>query len=127
VSQSLWAADRRNADPLGPRLGEQWSGDGSAFELPTILCDQLEHTQNNLEHLQEEIERLLADDPKAKGLLAVAEFGSMTVAVLRAELGELDRFARMDPRSGLRRDGLADQTERSPPSSISVSVPGWRR
>ena len=29
-------------------------------------------------------------------MLAVAEFGVMTVAVLRAELGELDRFARMD-------------------------------
>ena len=61
-----------------------------------ILCDQLDHTQRNLKHLQQEIERLLGDDPKAKGLLAVAEFGVMTVAVLRAELGELDRFARMD-------------------------------
>lgn len=61
-----------------------------------ILCDQLEHTQSNLEHLQEEIEQLLTDDPRAKGLLAVAEFGPMTVAALRAELGELDRFARMD-------------------------------
>ena len=61
-----------------------------------ILCDQLEHTQSNLKQLQEEIERLLLDDPKAKGLLTVAEFGVMTVAVLRAELGELDRFARMD-------------------------------
>jgi len=61
-----------------------------------ILCDQLDHTQRNLKHLQQEIEHLLEDDPSAKGLLAVAEFGVMTVAVLRAELGELDRFARMD-------------------------------
>ena len=61
-----------------------------------ILCDQLDHTQGNLKSLQQEIEHLLEDDPSAKGLLAVAEFGVMTVAVLRAELGELDRFARLD-------------------------------
>ncbi len=61
-----------------------------------ILCDQLEHSQHNLEQVQEEIERLLSRDPKVKGLLAVTEFGPMTVAVLRAELGEVNRFARMD-------------------------------
>ncbi len=61
-----------------------------------ILCDQLEHTQNNLTLLQQEIERLLGTDPKAKGVLAISELGPMTVAVLRAELGDLDRFARMD-------------------------------
>jgi transposase len=61
-----------------------------------ILCDQLEPTQKNLELLQQEIERLLDSDPKARSLLALSELGPMTVAVLRAELGDLDRFARMD-------------------------------
>lgn len=61
-----------------------------------ILCDQLEHTRNNLKRLQQEIERLLDHDPKAKGVLSIPELGPMTVAVLRAELGDLDRFARMD-------------------------------
>ena len=61
-----------------------------------ILCDQLEHTQANLKQLQQEIETLLDQDPKAKGVLLIPEFGVMTVAVLRAELGDLDRFARMD-------------------------------
>jgi transposase len=61
-----------------------------------ILCDQLEHTQKNLELLQREIEHLLDSDPKARSVLAISELGPMTVAVLRAELGDLDRFARMD-------------------------------
>jgi len=61
-----------------------------------ILYDQLEHTQANLNQLQQEIETLLDQDPKAKGVLLIPEFGVMTVAVLRAELGDLDRFARMD-------------------------------
>ena len=53
-----------------------------------ILCDQLEHTRANLEHLQGEIDQLLD--------LSVPEFGPMTVAVLRAELGDLTRFMRID-------------------------------
>jgi transposase len=61
-----------------------------------ILCDQLEHTQSNLSLLEEEIDRLLDQDPKSKGVLSIPELGPMTVAVLRAELGDLDRFARMD-------------------------------
>jgi transposase len=61
-----------------------------------ILCDQLEHTQTNLDHLQREIDQLLDRDPKAKGLLSVPEFGPTTVAVLRAELGDLNRFTRID-------------------------------
>jgi hypothetical protein len=61
-----------------------------------ILCDQLEHTQKNLEQLQREIDQLLAQDPKAKGILGVPEFGPTTVAVLRAELGDLARFTRID-------------------------------
>jgi transposase len=69
---------------------------GARSNCLRILCDQLEHTQDNPEQLQEKIEQLLTNDPRAKGLLAVAEFGPMTVATLRAELGELNRFARMD-------------------------------
>ncbi len=61
-----------------------------------ILCDQLDHTQQNLEQLQGEIDQLLDQDPKATGLLSVPEFGPTTVAVLRAELGDLTRFARID-------------------------------
>ncbi len=61
-----------------------------------ILCDQLEHTQSNLKLLQQELERLLDHDPKVKGVLSIPELGPMTVAVLRAELGDLDRFARVD-------------------------------
>jgi transposase len=61
-----------------------------------ILCDQLEHTLANLKRLQQEIEALLDQDPKATGVLGIPELGVMTVAVLRAELGDLDRFTRMD-------------------------------
>src|SRR5438552_3644081 len=52
-----------------------------------ILCDQLDHTQKNLEQLQREIDQLLDQDPKATGLLGVPEFGPTTVAVLRAARG----------------------------------------
>ena len=61
-----------------------------------ILCDQLDHTQKNLEQLQREIDQLLDQDPKATGMLGVPEFGPTTVAVLRAELGDLTRFTRID-------------------------------
>jgi len=61
-----------------------------------ILCDQLEHTQANLARLQVEIEQLLSTDPEVKGLQQIPEFGSKTVAVLRAELGDVQRFARTD-------------------------------
>jgi len=61
-----------------------------------ILCDQLDHTQKNLELLQGEIDQLLDQDPKATSMLGVPEFGPTTVAVLRAALGELTRFTRID-------------------------------
>ena len=61
-----------------------------------ILCDQLQHTQKNLEQLQHEIDQLLDQDPQVKGILGVPEFGPTTVAVLRAELGDLNRFTRID-------------------------------
>jgi transposase len=58
-----------------------------------ILCDQLEHTQANLVQLEQELENLLKTDAGAKGLQSVPEFASKTVAILRAELGDVDRFA----------------------------------
>jgi transposase len=61
-----------------------------------ILCDQLEHTQANLAQLQGEIDKLLDTDTGAKGLQSVPEFGHKTVAVLRAELGDVHRFQRTD-------------------------------
>lgn len=57
-----------------------------------ILCDQLAHTQKNLAHLESEIDKLLESDTGAKGLQSVPEFGHKTVAVLRAELGDVMRF-----------------------------------
>jgi hypothetical protein len=61
-----------------------------------ILCDQLEHTQANLARLSSEMEHLLNTDPGVKGLRQVPEFGSKTLAVLRAELGDVHRFSRTD-------------------------------
>ena len=61
-----------------------------------ILCEQLEQTQKHLERLQAELEHLIANDPAVKGLQQVPEFGTKTVAVLRAELGDVDRFAHTD-------------------------------
>src|SRR5207244_10692496 len=60
------------------------------------LCDQLEHTQANLARLNTEIEQLLNTDPGVKGLQQVPEFGPKTLAVLRAELGDVQRFSRID-------------------------------
>ncbi len=61
--------------------------------LLRILCDQLEHTQANLKRLEEELGHLITTDPATKGLRQMPELGPKTVAVLRAELGEVDRFA----------------------------------
>jgi transposase len=57
------------------------------------LCDQLDHTQANLLPLEKELENLLKTDAGAKGLQSVPEFAPKTVAILRAELGDVDRFA----------------------------------
>jgi transposase len=59
-----------------------------------ILADQLTHTQMNIAELEREIEQLLRRDDGAAGLQSVPDFGPKTVAVLRAELGEVDRFER---------------------------------
>jgi transposase len=61
-----------------------------------ILCDQLEHTQANLARLSSEMEHLLNTDPGVRGLKQVPEFGLKTLAVLRAELGDVQRFSRTD-------------------------------
>ncbi len=61
-----------------------------------ILCDQLEHTQATLLQLEKEIDKLLDTDNGVKGLQSVPEFGHKTVAVLRAELGDVHRFQRTD-------------------------------
>ncbi len=61
-----------------------------------ILCDQLGHTRANLARLDAEIEQLLTTDPGVRGLQQVPEFGPKTVAVLRAELGDVQRFTRTD-------------------------------
>src|SRR5207249_2809240 len=39
---------------------------------------------------------LLTTDPEVKGLQQVPEFGPKTLAVLRAELGDVQRFSRID-------------------------------
>lgn len=46
--------------------------------------------------LEGEIDKLLDSDKGAKGLQSVPEFGHKTVAVLRAELGDVHRFQRTD-------------------------------
>jgi len=74
-----------------------------------ILCDQLEHTRANLARLDTEINQLLSTDPGVKGLQQVPEFGPKTLAVLRAELGDVQRFARTDARNCLWGDGYRDQ------------------
>lgn len=61
-----------------------------------ILADQLSHTQTNIAELEQELEALLRRDDGATGLQSVPEFGVKTVAVLRAELGEVERFQRSD-------------------------------
>jgi transposase len=69
---------------------------GARSSSMRVLVDQLEHTQKNLALLQQEIERLVDSDPQTRSVLAISQLGLMTVAVLRAELGDLERFARMD-------------------------------
>src|SRR6266568_4820097 len=85
---------------------------GRAVSL-RILCDQLEHTQANLARLNAEIEQLLNTDPGVKGLQQVPECGPKTLAVLRAELGDVQRFSRTDARDCLWGHGYRDQRERS--------------
>ena len=57
-----------------------------------ILIDQLRQMQVNVSELEQEITGLLHQDVGAASLQTVPEFGLQTVAVLRAELGEVARF-----------------------------------
>ena len=57
-----------------------------------ILIDQVRQTQANLGELEREIAALLQRDDGVAGLQSVPEFGPSTVAVLRAELGDVARF-----------------------------------
>jgi len=57
-----------------------------------ILYDQLEHTQANLHQMEKELENLVKTDTEAKGLQCVPEFAGKTIAVLRAKLGDVERF-----------------------------------
>lgn len=61
-----------------------------------IWCEQLQHTLAHLEQIEEEMEKRLSRDPGVRGLQEVPEFGMQTVAVLRAELGDVARFQRLD-------------------------------
>ena len=61
-----------------------------------ILCDQLEHTLVNLAQVDEQLDQLLKRDEGAKRLQSIPEFGPQTTAVLRAELGDVQRFQRVD-------------------------------
>ena len=61
-----------------------------------VLCDQLDHTLSNLAQLQQELDRLFDGDDAATTLSSVPEFGRQTVAVLRAELGDVTRFSRTE-------------------------------
>ena len=57
-----------------------------------ILIDQVRQMQANLGELEQEIAGLLQRDEDVVGLQSVPEFGAETVAVLRAELGDVARF-----------------------------------
>jgi len=61
-----------------------------------IICDQLAHTQTNLAKLEEALGNLLQSDKEADSLASVPEFGQKVRAVLRGELGEVERFERGD-------------------------------
>jgi transposase len=61
-----------------------------------IWCEQLASTAAHLQAIDQAIDHLLEDDPSVNGLQSVLEFGTQTVAVLRAELGDLARFQRLD-------------------------------
>jgi transposase len=61
-----------------------------------ILSDQLEHSLSNLTEVSGEIEALVSQDEVAQRLLEISGWGLKTVAVVRAELGEVSRFRRSD-------------------------------
>ncbi|MDQ5851140.1 MAG: IS110 family transposase [Chloroflexota bacterium] len=80
-------AQRSSASPLAV---------GARSRSLAILADQLTHTQVNLAELEREIDALVRKDDGAAGLRSVPDFGPTTVAVLRGELGEVERFQRSE-------------------------------
>jgi transposase len=62
----------------------------------SILCDQLSHTLVNLSEVENELAKWLDGDSGAQALASVEEFGAKTVAVIRAELGDVQRFSGRD-------------------------------
>lgn len=81
-------------------LAQKTAASGVALAARTkslgIVCEQLLSLQGHLVTLEAEIANWLAQDKGIAGLQSVAEFGPKTQAVLRAELGEVERFARLD-------------------------------
>jgi len=81
-------------------LATQCSASGLATDARAlslqILCDQLQHTLANLAQVEHELDQLLDRDTGVTGLKSTPEFGRKTVAVLRAELGDVTRFQRVD-------------------------------
>jgi transposase len=61
-----------------------------------ILCEELSQIQRHLAKIEAELEHLRLRDPQSTLLRAVPEFGLQTVAVLRAELGDVTRFQRIE-------------------------------
>lgn len=61
-----------------------------------ILCDQLEHTQAKRTAAGRAVGAVDQHRSGNQGLQQIPELGLKSVAVLRAELGEVDRFARTD-------------------------------
>jgi len=106
---------RKTAEQL-VRLASQSaaSGQASAARMLSlkVLCDQLEHTLANLALVEQELDQLLERDAGAKGLKSTPEFGRKTVAVLRAELGDVTRYEPRRSGRGLRRPGSRSQAER---------------
>jgi len=96
-------ARRRSGRPTAVelvRLAERSAASGVATSARAlslkVLCDQLEHTLVNLAHREQELDRVLGGDEGASRLSSVPEFGRQTIAVLRAELGDVTRFSRID-------------------------------
>jgi len=90
---------RPTAQELG-RLASQSAASGVATTARAlalkVLCDQLEHTLANLAQLDQELDRVFDGDDGATTLSNVPEFGRQTIAVLRAELGDVTRFRRIE-------------------------------
>ncbi len=76
-----------------------------------ILCDQLQHTLANLAQVESELDHVLDRDTGATGLKSTPEFGRKTVAVLRAELGDVTRYEPRRSGRGLCRPGPGGQAK----------------